>query len=315
MKDKKISRRKFIKRLTGTLAATIISTKFTNSFLYSEDKTVNEKKSKRIIPEKRKLGKTNLMVTTICFGGSRTIDPSLVQYALEKGINFIDTGRGYFRGKSEEVIGKVTKKIRKNLIFQSKAKLRLNRLKKRYKNNLGYGIVKTLQQSLDESLTALQTDYIDVLLLHGVHASEEITNESVMDFFSDAKKKGKIRACGFSSHRNMVEVLSGANDLKFYDVVMVPFNHAGSFTHSRSDWYSEWDQAALIIELKKAEKNGMGIVAMKSCSAGPYSLNGKTNKSYADAIKWVIGNNFIHSVATAMGNTNEIDEDVKVMYV
>jgi hypothetical protein len=51
-------------------------------------------------PELRSLGKTGIMVTPLCFGAPRTNEESLIKYAIEKGINFIDTGHAYGNGKN-----------------------------------------------------------------------------------------------------------------------------------------------------------------------------------------------------------------------
>lgn len=49
-------------------------------------------------PKLRGIGDTGIMVSPICFGAPRTNDESLIKYALEKGMNFIDTGRTYGNG-------------------------------------------------------------------------------------------------------------------------------------------------------------------------------------------------------------------------
>jgi predicted aldo/keto reductase-like oxidoreductase len=170
-----------------------------------------------------------------------------------------------------------------------------------------------MQSSLTESLKALQTDYVDIMLIHGASSLDIINHETVMDFLGEAKKKGQIRACGFSSHENHVELLKAANESKFYDVIMLPYNHRGSYNHSRTGRYSEWDQPALEAELKKAEKNNIGIVAMKTCSGGPYSPDGKSKPSYQAALKWILNHSYIDSMAVAMGNMKEIDENVPAM--
>jgi hypothetical protein len=95
---------------------------------------------------------------------------------------------------------------------------------------------------------------------------------------------------------------------------MVPYNQKGSYKHSRASHYNEWDQPALESELKKAEKNNIGIVAMKTCSGGPYSPDGKSKPSYEEALKWVLSHSYITTMAVAMGNMKEINENVQAMF-
>lgn len=269
---------------------------------------------KQTFSEYRLLGRTGIKVTPIGFGASRTMEPILVKSALDAGINFIDTGRSYFNGQNEVMVGKVIQGMRKEVIIQSKVRLRSREIGEKLDTAAAYdSIIKIMQSSLAESLKALQTDYIDVLLIHGANSVDIINHEAVMEFFRDAREKGQIRACGFSSHSNQVELLKAANKSKSYDVVMVPYNHNGSYTHSKSGKYSEWDQPALEKELVKAESNNIGAVAMKTCSAGPYAFDGESKPSYRSALRWILNHSFINTMAVGMGNLSELNEDLQAM--
>jgi predicted aldo/keto reductase-like oxidoreductase len=129
-----------------------------------------------------------------------------------------------------------------------------------------------------------------------------------MKFYDNQKSSGVIKAHGFSSHDYELNILKRNNRDKFYDVIMHPFNYSGSFIHSLSGWSAKWDQEVLIRELGIAAENGTAIVAMKSCSAGPYSANGES-ASYNSAIKWVQSHNFISSVAVAMSSFDQVNEN------
>ena len=270
--------------------------------------------SKQTFPEYRLLGRTGIKVTPIGFGASRTMEPMLLKSALDAGINFIDTGRSYFNGQNEVMVGKVIRGMRKEVIVQSKIKLNLRGIGEDLDSIAASDRITSLMRSLlAESLKALQTDYIDVLLIHGADSVDIINHDAVMEFFRDAREKGQIRACGFSTHSNQVELLKAANKSKSYDVVMVPYNHKGSYIHSLSGGYSEWDQPALEKELEKAESNNIGIVAMKTCSGGPYAFEGESRPSFKAALKWVLDHSYISSMAVAMGNLSELNEGLQAM--
>ena len=267
------------------------------------------------IPEYRILGRTGIKVSAVGYGASRTLEPSLVKAALETGINFLDTGRRYFRGQHEVMVGKVIKEIRQKVIIQSKMPIRpAGREGALDTQEMRKSLRIMMETSLNESLHALQTDYIDIILLHGVSTKEVINDDTVMESLLEAKRKGKIRACGFSSHANQLEMVRDANRSKFYDVIMVPYNHKGSYIHSRSGYHSKWNQSALEDELKKAENNGIGIVAMKTCSGGPYSSDGVMKPTFKDALKWILSHSYISTMAVAMANIKEIKEDVQAMF-
>jgi predicted aldo/keto reductase-like oxidoreductase len=258
----------------------------------------------------RVLGRTGIRLTNVGFGASRTMESSLLLKAIDSGISFIDTGRSYFNGRNEIMVGKALKGIRKNIIIQSKMKVRPRRI---YQSSQpSEAIKKIMESSLYTSLKALQTDYIDIMLIHGASDLSDINNETVMEFLSRAKKKGHIRSYGFSCH-NEIKLLKWANEKKFYDVIMLPYNHKGAYVHMNSGGHREWNQSQVEIELNKAHKNDLGIVAMKTCSAGPYASNKVEKPSYLEALKWVINHEYVDTMAVAMTNFSQIKEDVQVM--
>ena len=271
------------------------------------------KKTPQAALDMRVLGRTKIKVSPLGFGASRTMEPALVQAALDAGINFLDSGRSYFRGQNEIMVGKVITGIRKNVVIQSK--LRVN-----FQGEEGSGSQENVKEtlvnmtsSLEESLKALGTDYIDIMLIHGASSVEVAYHEAVLEFFSSLKKKGIIRAHGFSSHTNQIKMLQGANQNPFYDVIMVPYNHKGSYVHSNSGNYSEWDQPALEIEMAKLKKSGIGLIAMKTCSGGPYAPENDTQPSFDKALRWILEQNKVHTLAVAMGNFQQIEENLRAL--
>jgi predicted aldo/keto reductase-like oxidoreductase len=129
-----------------------------------------------------------------------------------------------------------------------------------------------------------------------------------MKFFAKMKKSGVIRAHGFSTHNSNMNLPERNNSEHFYNVIMVPFNHKGSFVHSITGSYSEWDQSKLISILNKAMTKVVGVVAMKTCSGGKYSPSLDKEPSYAEAVRWVLQHKFISAAAVAMVNFEQIDE-------
>lgn len=259
--------------------------------------------------QKRLMGRSGIQATSLGFGAARTMETSLLLAALDHGINFIDTGRSYFNGNNERMVGKALKGIRKEVVIQSKMKIRLN--ENGSQSSASQALWKNMEAELQASLKALQTDYIDIMLIHDAGKTQVLENETVMEFFSSAKKEGWIRAHGFSCH-DEIELLQSANESGFYDIIMLPFNHKGSYVHMLSGNYYEWDQPRVEIELEKAHKNNLGVVVMKTCSAGPYASAGGSQPSYPGAIKWVLDHSYISVAAVAMSNFDEVKENVLV---
>ena len=165
-----------------------------------------------------------------------------------------------------------------------------------------------LSSKLEASLKALNTDYIDVLLYHGVSDENLLFHSEVMKFFSEMKKSGVIKAHGFSTHNENLNLPERNNSEIFYDVIMVPFNPKGSFVHSVNGRYSEWDQKKLISILTEAGNKGIGVIAMKTCSGGKYSPSADIEPSFKEAVLWVLQHKFISSAAIAMANFEQVDE-------
>ncbi len=252
--------------------------------------------------EYRTLGKTGLKVTAVGMGCPRTNEPSIIKRAVDMGVTFLDTGRMYAGGRNEEMIGRVIKDIRKDIIIQSKIDQNIQSDK------------AAMEKSIDESLKALQTDYIDIMIIRGASTEEAVKNPVVMEAFSKAKKAGKIRFCGFSSHTALShKILQAGVETKFYDVAMVPYNHTGSFHHTIYGIYSEWDQDALEKQFENAVKQGMGIIAMKTCSAGPLKKEGETRGTYQAGLKWILRNKNVSTMAVGMASFREVNEDAGAM--
>ena len=121
--------------------------------------------------------------------------------ALEQGANYFDHADIYAGGKSEEIFGQAVKEDssikREDLIIQSKCGI----CKGFYDLSK-----KHIIESVDGSLKRLQTDYLDVLLIHRPDAL--IEPEEVASAFDELEKSGKVRHFGVSNHKPMqIELL------------------------------------------------------------------------------------------------------------
>jgi aryl-alcohol dehydrogenase-like predicted oxidoreductase len=296
MVKKQISRKEFFtKTITGIAGLSLVSSKLTgigSSF-----------------SEYRAIGNTGLVVSSLCFGAPRTNEESLIKYAIDKGMNFIDTGRAYGNGNNERLVGRAVSGIRGNVIIQSKIRLEENELPSKGKGKKGADEIKSvLSSKLEASLKALNTEYIDVLLYHDALDENLLFHSEVMKFFSDMKKSGVIKAHGYSAHNEYMKLHERNNSDVFYDTIMVPFNPKGSFVHSLNGRYSEWDQKKLITILNEAWEKGIGVIAMKTCSGGKYSPSAEIEPSFKESVLWVLSNKFISSAAIAMSNFEQVDE-------
>jgi hypothetical protein len=245
-----------------------------------------------------------MRVTALGMGASRTMEPALIRAAVERGIGLFDTGRSYMNGKNEEMLGRALQGKRRQVLIQSKIKL-----PEGFFGTLAdKEVAAHLEMELDQSLKALQSDWLDVLLLHGIEEESILENNGVREFFRRAKASGRIRACGFSTHKNHVPLLEKTLQTGFFEVVMLPCNPFGGFRHSIGGWSAEWDQDRLIKAMGQAQAAGIGIVAMKTCSAQPYAFRKGEAPSLAGAVRWVTDQPCIASAVPAIANFTQLGE-------
>ncbi len=149
-------------------------------------------------------GNTGLIVSELCFGtmtfggegywkaiGSLPQEDAtaLIKASVEGGINFIDTANVYSYGQSETLLGKAVKDLgikRHELVIATKLRGRMGE----GHNNAGLSRYHIFQ-SIDESLTRLDMDHVDILYVHGVDPLTPI--EQTMHALNDVVASGKVR--------------------------------------------------------------------------------------------------------------------------
>lgn len=242
--------------------------------------------------ERTTLGNTGIEVSKLCFG-SLTMTPFqanlsigegayLIQYAYDKGIDFLDTAEIY---ENYEYIREALKGIdRRKYTIATKCYAYTERM---------------AEESLELALKELSTDYIDIFLLHEQESIHTLRGHyDAMNYFMKAKKQGKIRAFGISTHR--VEGVQGAMEFKEIDLIHPLVNKKGLGIHDGST-------EDMLRELKLFKNMGKGIYSMKPLGGG--HLIGDIE----DALDFVKKLPFIDSIAIGMQSVDEIDADIQVM--
>jgi aryl-alcohol dehydrogenase-like predicted oxidoreductase len=116
----------------------------------------------------------------------------IVHAALDSGINFIDTADMYSTGESEEIVGKALKGRREDVILATKGHFSMGDGPNRRGNSRRW-----ITTAVENSLTRLQTDWIDLYQIHRPDPSTEI--EETLSVLSDLVSQGKLRAFGSST--------------------------------------------------------------------------------------------------------------------
>lgn len=250
-------------------------------------------------PVFRTLGKTDLKVSALGFGCMTTSDQAVIEKAADLGINYFDTARVYQNGNNERMVGAALKGKRKQLFISSKS-------------------VATDKQGaladLDTSLRELQTDYLDIWYLHNKATAESITDD-LLEAQQIAKKAGKIRFAGVSTHFNMPEILQHLVQRGQTDVALISYN----FTMKPD----------LTGAIQTARKAGLGIVAMKVLAGGfsriqrgdrlygqnPDALTAtlKQKGAMPAAIKWALKNESVDTAIVCITDFDQLQENFQAM--
>ena len=194
----------------------------------------------------RPFGRSGVEVPILSIGGMFDIPHNQVvlHQALAHGVSYWDTADCYEGGRSEEGIGQLferTPGARDKVFLVTKSDAR---------DPAG------MTRLLERSLARMKTDRIDLYFIHGISAIDEMS-PAMKDWAEQAKRAGRIKLFGFSTHKNMQACLSGAAELGWIDGIMMKYD----FRLRRRD-----DMRRAVEACAKA---GIGLTAMKTMGGGP----------------------------------------------
>jgi predicted aldo/keto reductase-like oxidoreductase len=209
----------------------------------------------------RKFGSLDFQVSALGFGAMRlpVIDnkPSqideketarMIHYAIDQGVNYVDTAYPYHEGLSETVVGKVLKQDG----YRNKVKLA---------DKLPCWLINEqsdCDKILDEQLAKLQTDYIDFYLLHALFSErwQSMKNHRVLEWAEKVKKQGKIGHIGFSFHDSFGMFKEIVDSYDKWEFCQIQFNYMNENVQAGQSG------------LEYAANKGLGIVIMEPLLGG-----------------------------------------------
>ncbi len=270
--------------------------------------------------KKHILGRTNLAVSEIGFGGAPAglrnylgaWEPdeeeaaqkvvAAIARAVELGINYFDTAPGYGEGTSERMFGRGIQPFRSRVTVATK---------------LFAETADDVRRSVEASLERLQIETIDVIQLHGTWYSEQqvdaiLAPGGALQGLEAVKNEGLVRFIGFT-----VEGVNGpASRLagcRAFDVLQVCYNLI--YQHP----YDPIRKSGLIFE---AENQGMGIVCMRTLTSGifqkwlgqvfPQEMADPTRQKTLNQalLSFVLSNPFVDAALVGMRTVQEVEENV-----
>jgi aryl-alcohol dehydrogenase-like predicted oxidoreductase len=194
---------------------------FVETFMLGAAALADQGQSGAEIP-KRPLGRTGLEVSALGIGGyhlgsanSEAEATQIVNEALDAGVNFFDNAWEYHQGLSEERLGRALKGKRDRAVVMTKV--------------CTHGRDKDVaMRQLEESLTRLQTDHVDVWQIHEVIYENDpdliFAPNGAAEALLEAKRQGKVRFLGFTGHKDPSIHLKMLSHNFPFDTVQMPLN-------------------------------------------------------------------------------------------
>ena len=230
--------------------------------------------------EKRQLGRTGISVSLLGFGGipimrvTQDEATAVIERALERGIDFFDTARGY--GDSEKKIGTALGAHDTKVVLASKSPKRTR---------------DEMLEDFDRSLSDLGIDVIDLYQVHCVNKTDELKTVmspgGALEALEELRSQGRVRSIGITSHN--LGILKQAIESDRYDTIQVLYS------------FVEDEAGKEVIPL--ALKKDLGVIAMKP-------LGGGCIKQYDVAIRYVLSTPGVIAIP-GMAAIGEVDGNVE----
>lgn len=211
--------------------------------------------------ETRQLGKTDMSVSVLGFGGAeigfeqtavQTV-AELLHSALDAGLNIIDTAECYLQ--SEELIGQAASGRRKDFYLFSKCGHPDNPSVEDWRP-------ASLLASIQRSLKRLRTDHLDLIQLHSC-SEQELRKGDVIQALEEARQKGYTRYIGYSGDGSAARY---AIECGRFDTLQTSVNIA--------------DQEALELTLPLAQQRQMGVIAKRPIANAVWRYSHKPDNTY-----------------------------------
>jgi predicted aldo/keto reductase-like oxidoreductase len=229
------------------------------------------------------LGKTGRMISIVGFGGGSRyllqddleVAERMIHRAIELGINYFDTGHSYRKGEVRES----QQRYGRFLVPSYRKQITLT-------TQLGARDAETAKTQLDETLSDLKTDRLDVLHFHGLSTTDDIdkivAKDGALKVYRKWKDEGVIGAIGVTGHQNSKVILEAMKRIE-PDCVMCPQN-PGHGAKKGYPLYPGVDFANDVIPY--ALNHGIGLLAMKTMAQG--KLIGRGGITVEDLIQYAL---------------------------
>ncbi len=262
----------------------------------------NEKRQEKEQRERkfiyRTLGKTGIKIPVIGMGMLQPSNPALVRAALDAGINHFDTTAiPAVQENNLKMFGEVTKgRPRESFVIGVKISSPIDAATGLYKEG---ATTEAFLKKFDFCLKCLNMEYVDVVYHFAVSRKESASHEPIMKAMERAKKEGKTRFLGISTHMNVPEIVQAAADSNFYELVIAAYN------------FKQKNYLKVREAIAKAAGAGLGVVAIKAIRGG--LAEGEKPVNPRASLKWVLQDPNVHATVPAFNTFEDMNVDLSVM--
>lgn len=243
---------------------------------------------------KRPLGTTGLAVSPVGMGAMTTRDADVVRYAVDHGVDYVDTADCYMGGENERIVGRALEGVRHKVVLATKVHI---------------APVEAMIRSVENSLRSLKTDVVDVMQLHGIATEGEVLDGRAREALSKLIEQGKIRVPGVTTHSGQETVIRAVMKHGFYRTVLVSYNFRSDAGYAAFAKDPAGTTVGLTKAIVEAGRQGIGVIGMKT-QAGGYSVPGGPSPHQA-ALAWVLSNPGIALAIPGMVSFAQVDENLK----
>jgi len=243
---------------------------------------------------RRPLGRTGFTVSTVGFGAMTTRDPDVIRFAVDRGVDYVDTADCYMNGENERVVGRALAGLRDKVVLATKVHI---------------APVEAMIRSAENSLRSLKVDVIDILQLHGIRSEAEVTDGHAREALQKLIDQGKIRAAGVTTHSGQETVLRAVARHGFYKTVLVAYNFRSDSGVTASVLGALGLSEGLSDTIRAVAESGIGIIAMKTQAGGFPSPPGGASAHQA-ALAWVLENPGVATTIPSMTTYAQVEENL-----